>query len=458
MKRCVATFLFFLALPISGQQPGSIDSSFQPPLFRERIVYAAGTGNAVFAVTLGPDDEIYVGGHFVGVNYIPWNGVARLHDDGTLDTSFSVPIFDWDEMPFHIDAHAVVVQSNGAVWAGSIGFGSFDFRLPPGGTSDLDEVQTPPVEAIYPDGRFLAASDLVSRHLPDGSLDPDFEPFPWSGSGMRLLPDERIVTVLRSESPNEKGELVYGTTVTVRRPDGTLDTGFPTLTFPGYVRPGIAQRGNGQLYVAGGFTEMNSIQVPWVIRLNQDGTLDPTFQLDPSLADKATNDVVLAIQPNGKLLLETAVTHTKDGPQGGLVRLHSDGSLDGTFDPGTGIAKGNGAPVYPPQIHEIAVQRDGRILVGGDFLEFNGLECDGLVRLLGDPVEPLTLELTATAETGLQLKVSGTADVLLIESANALDASGWRPVSTNIMGAEQTFTAEVNAGAEARFYRARRLP
>ena len=55
-----------------------------------------------------------------------------------------------------------------------------------------------------------------------------------------------------------------------------------------------------------------------------------------------------------------------------VARLHPDATIDESFDPGAGS---NGI------VYAIAVDRDGRVLVGGDFDEFNGVERNGLARL-----------------------------------------------------------------------------
>lgn len=62
-----------------------------------------------------------------------------------------------------------------------------------------------------------------------------------------------------------------------------------------------------------------------------------------------------------------------------IVDNDRPGTLDESFDPGIGICEQR---VWPGSIRAIAVQPDGRILVGGDFYSFDGVPCPGLVRLL----------------------------------------------------------------------------
>ena len=58
-----------------------------------------------------------------------------------------------------------------------------------------------------------------------------------------------------------------------------------------------------------------------------------------------------------------------------IVRINSDGSIDPSFNIGTGF---NGF------VYAIRVQADGKILCGGSFNYFNGASCSNVVRLLPD--------------------------------------------------------------------------
>ena len=56
----------------------------------------------------------------------------------------------------------------------------------------------------------------------------------------------------------------------------------------------------------------------------------------------------------------------------GIARLNDDGSLDNTFDVGAGV---NGA------VQAIALQPDGKVIIGGPFNSYNGLDRRGLARV-----------------------------------------------------------------------------
>ena len=99
----------------------------------------------------------------------------------------------------------------------------------------------------------------------------------------------------------------------------------------------------------------------FVGRLNADGSLDTAF--NPG----ANNWVeALAVQPDGKILISGYFTTLGGGGTGTternrIGRLHADGSLDRDLNPGANNS-----------ILALAVQPDGKILVGGNFTMLGG--------------------------------------------------------------------------------------
>lgn len=81
----------------------------------------------------------------------------------------------------------------------------------------------------------------------------------------------------------------------------------------------------------------------------------------------------MVVQPDGKILIGGDFTISDVGRTWRrIARFNSDGSLDQGFDIGLGI---NGV------VNTIALQPDGKIVVGGDFTHFNGLRATSIVRL-----------------------------------------------------------------------------
>lgn len=103
----------------------------------------------------------------------------------------------------------------------------------------------------------------------------------------------------------------------------------------------------------------------------QGGRRDPTFnQLMSADADIRT----IELQPDGKILVGGRFTTLAPGSRHDLIRLNADGTIDQTFDAGTGT--GDFGWVF-----NLAVQPDGKIMVAGYFNSFNGTGGRSLVRL-----------------------------------------------------------------------------
>ncbi len=126
---------------------------------------------------------------------------------------------------------------------------------------------------------------------------------------------------------------------------------------------GLGVQVDGKLIVGGRFTTFNGTPRAGVARLNADGSLDTSFDPGTGVTASAAPahgvyDVV--VQPDGRMLL-AGFFNAYDGTlQPGLVRVNTDGSLDTSFVTGNGVARGNFAQT-------VALQPDGKIIVGGNF-------------------------------------------------------------------------------------------
>jgi uncharacterized delta-60 repeat protein len=84
----------------------------------------------------------------------------------------------------------------------------------------------------------------------------------------------------------------------------------------------------------------------------------------------------LSIQNDGKIIVGGNSSQFNGNTVPKLVRLNTDGSLDNTFNSG---GAGPGAKVW-----SIAIQSDGKIIIGGEFSDYNGTTIRRLARLNGD--------------------------------------------------------------------------
>src|SRR6185503_18710842 len=113
---------------------------------------------------------------------------------------------------------------------------------------------------------------------------------------------------------------------------------------------------DGKIVIGGQFTAVNGTSRNYIARLNADGTLDNSFN-SGSGPDNAI--VSLALQPDGKLLIGGFFSSVNGIPRNRIARLNTNGSLDTSFDAGS-VAAGT-------SVRSIALQSDGKVLIGGEF-------------------------------------------------------------------------------------------
>ena len=173
--------------------------------------------------------------------------------------------------------------------------------------------------------------------------------------------------------------------------DGTRDTDFSTNIGTGandYV-VSIAIQSDGKIVLGGGFTTWNGTTVGRIVRLNSDGTRDTAFTTNNGTgASSAVQSITL--QSDGKILVGGSYTSWNGTTVNRIVRLNSDGTRDTTFTTNTGTGANDSVDL-------IAIQSDGKIIVGGGFTTWNGTTSMGrIVRLNSDG----TRDTAFTTNTG----------------------------------------------------------
>ena len=128
----------------------------------------------------------------------------------------------------------------------------------------------------------------------------------------------------------------------------------------------IAVQADGKILVGGAFSMLGgggtgTTQRRDIARLNLDGSLDAAF-------NPGANGTVLAlaVQADGKIVVGGSFTSLAGAVRNNLGRLNPDGSLDAAFNPG---ASGS---IFAGEVDAVAIQPDGKILVGGEFLALGG--------------------------------------------------------------------------------------
>jgi len=193
----------------------------------------------------------------------------------------------------------------------------------------------------------------------------------------------------------------------------SLDSTFvpPFFTAPDYARAFLQSDGKYLLYFnATANPTLADQPAGAIIRFLSDGTLDPSFDFT---RDYDFVEAVAAL-PDGSLIVTASQDiYGFDENAQHILRLNTDGSVDPTFNSAGATVTLSANPVLPNDIgvRAIAIQPDGSILLAGFFGAFGGIAHPGIVRLLADgTLDPsfaaITLQFTLNplVELGLWAK------------------------------------------------------
>jgi len=381
----LATTLFFIPATSLFAQDSLFDPTWKSGL-------ELGKGS-VYGIVVQDDGKIIVGGGFDRIVGHARTNLARLNNDGTLDETF----------PQGTDGpiHRLLKQSDGKI-------------LVAGAYSQLQGV----------------ARSGIGRILTNGLVDPDFD----AGA---FLPENHFAFALAVQSDQE---VLVGTTISAPddsrlfrlNPDGQLDPSFVQTNAFGLNYPwAIVPRTNGSILLGGGFQSVNGMSSPGLALLKTNGEVDlsfvsplntnysgvysvvtlpdnsflicgkfwrqgstnrlavarlsPTLEWDMSFQANAFDSVpqlgtvMTALrQPDGKFVLGGHFEEVGGYWRRGVVRLDSAGRVDSCFDPGLGLAA---FQQYLTPVMCLALQTDGKVLVGGPFINLMS-DSHGITRLL----------------------------------------------------------------------------
>lgn len=141
----------------------------------------------------------------------------------------------------------------------------------------------------------------------------------------------------------------------------------------------VLEQPDGKILICGNFTQFNGVPMGYIGRLNPDGSIDQSFSAHPGYWVRT-----MALQPDGKVVIGGWFSNVEGQPRNTIARLNADGSLDTSFNPGTGAwgTLGTGIDGKTNEfIFATAVHPDGKILITGNFTNYNGTYITGLARL-----------------------------------------------------------------------------
>lgn len=153
---------------------------------------------------------------------------------------------------------------------------------------------------------------------------------------------------------------------------GSIDSSFTSGTGANGDLRAIGIQSDGKIIIGGYFTSYNGNSVNNAVRINTNGTYDNTFNIGTGFNNTVRD---LAIQSNGKIIFIGDFSDYNGTPCNNIIRLNSDGTIDGSFTFGSGF---NNAA------NTVKIQSDGKIVIIGNFNDYNGTSCSGIVRLNSD--------------------------------------------------------------------------
>jgi uncharacterized delta-60 repeat protein len=226
----------------------------------------------------------------------------------------------------------------------------------------------------------LFAVRLAEADVPVPSqLDVGFVPNPGTDDTINVVvpqPDGKVIAAGRFTAANG----VSRNRIARFNSDGSLDASFdPGVGPDGDIFAAVLQP-DGRIIVAGRFTMFSGLTRNRIARLNADGTVDPSLGFSGGINN---TPLALALQQDGRIIVGGQFSQIDLVQRFNLARLNSDGTVDLTFDPGNGP---NG------DVNAIAIQPDGRIVIGGTFIGYNGLARGGVARVLDDGSLDLTFD------------------------------------------------------------------
>lgn len=196
---------------------------------------------------------------------------------------------------------------------------------------------------------------------------------------------------------------LFLTSVGMYSQTGNIDPTFNSL--PGAGTNGeinsVAIQTDGKIIMAGSFTNYAYTPKNRIARLNSDGTIDANFNIGTG-ANNGIN--AIALQTDGKILILGGFTAYNGIAKNGIARLNTDGTLDPTFNPGTGLNS----------YVSLAVQTDGKILIGGYFTTYNGVAVKHIARLNPDGTLDTTFNLGVGPDTTVRKIIAQPNGKILI--------------------------------------------
>ncbi len=436
------------------------EGTADPSGFSERVGIGDGQPfpDTVLSLGLQPDGRILIGGIFSSIDTHPYGNLARLMPDGSRDVTFASTVLGGN---FGRAPYAFAVQDNGRIVLGGsfssvngaarnrvarlLADGSLDNTFLnglSGANGNVRAVQLDASGGILIGGEFTAVNGVnrncIARLRDDGQNDDRFA---------NAVPPElfdTVATVVTSSGSILIGGSKVNTSTFVATgrvarllPDGGLDSVFPP-TFDGRIEQMVVQP-DGRIVVAGSFTAVGGEPRPGVARLLANGTLDGTYAAGTGGPDGYVSRIVL--QADGKAVISGGFQYVDGDYRPFVARLNLDGRLDKGY-----LNSGLGGP--DQFVSSLAIQPDGKVLLGGYFQTVDTFGQSKVARLLADPPPPILASFgdrtnAAGSSATCSVVVSNTTTFFYQWLVNGLPVVGANSPSLVLDGLDYNKTIQV---------------
>jgi uncharacterized delta-60 repeat protein len=410
---------------------GTLDTSFVPNI-----------NSAVFGITLQRDGKIIITGQFTIVDGRNRFFLARLNSNGSLDIPFSSSL----ALPgANGTTYEAAVQADGKILvAGDFTrFGDINtprnriVRLQRNG--DVDNTFAPSFDGptfdvkVQPDGKVLVGGRFttvngstrggIARFAVNGAVDTTFV----TNTSLTVPADYQVNSI----AVQQDGAVMIGGAFTQVNgfpgynrlariyPDGRLDTD-TSLTVVGGPAVTMVSLPNGQTLLGGGFTNVGGAARDGMARIGWTGANDSTFA-NPQLTGGWVN--AISVQRDGKYIVGGDFTSAGGTGQAKLVRIQTNGTVDGSFAPT--FSAGGG-------ISAVTIQPDGKIVIAGQFTTVNGVARSRIARL----------NASGSLDTTFNASADQSANTIAIQSDGKILIGGF---FENVGGLPRVSIARLNS-------------
>ncbi|MGA2749443.1 MAG: Calx-beta domain-containing protein [Verrucomicrobiota bacterium] len=195
---------------------------------------------------------------------------------------------------------------------------------------------------------------------------------------------------------------------------------------------------NGSIMVVGAFTNFNQVNLNGIARLNLDGSLDETFNPGSgadstifALAEQLLPAAQTNLPPVPFYVIAGNFANYDGAHASGVARLTQAGLLDSTFNIGGGVTSSNAA------VYAVAIEPNNQILLGGDFTAFNNAAHHHLLRLNVDG----SVDTNFAAFDGVSSDINGSVRAIQVQPDSRILIGG---LFTSVNGSNYNYLARLN--------------